>query len=387
MNGHRFQSTVARCALFAFAFLAVTGLFASVLALQADAQQQVELQGKVRRGQEVVVPAGETVNGDLIAMGGQIRIEGRVLGDLVAFGSQIDVDGDVLGDVLAAGGRVRLAGTIGGDLRVAAGQLALSGPVREDVLATAGEFALTSRATVQDLIFAAGQTRVDGTVAGNVLGVTGSYARTGSVSGTEKVSVNQRRQRARPTVARRVLNAIRRYIAIIAFGLLLLLLAPRFLQSATAAARERPAASFGIGILAFVAFFVAVFVIVLATGIVAALLGLLGFRGVAGLAVFGSVLAIAALVFAFLVAVLYLAYIVVGLVIGRLLLRGSAPVTRPLAALLVGVLVLVVLRTIPVLGSAVAIVAVPLGLGALFLLLWPRRTPEPPAPPPPVPAV
>src|SRR6266545_1055208 len=85
----------------AIAFLAVAlaSLSATTLA------QQTELGGKVRSGQEVVVPAGETVQGDLITSAGTVRIDGRV-------------DGDLAGSVLGATGSYTRAGSVGGSEQV-----------------------------------------------------------------------------------------------------------------------------------------------------------------------------------------------------------------------------------------------------------------------------
>jgi uncharacterized protein (DUF342 family) len=87
----------------------------------ASAVQQTELGGKVRSGREVVIPATETVRGDLIASGGTVRIEGRVDGDLVASGGQVTVAGTITGDLLAAAGSTTISGTVHGDARVATG--------------------------------------------------------------------------------------------------------------------------------------------------------------------------------------------------------------------------------------------------------------------------
>src|SRR5215216_1597039 len=84
--------------------------------------QQTELGGKVRSGREVTVPAGETVQGDLIASGGTVRIDGRVDGDLVASGGQVTVAGTITGDLVAAAGSTTISGTVDGDARLATGQ-------------------------------------------------------------------------------------------------------------------------------------------------------------------------------------------------------------------------------------------------------------------------
>jgi hypothetical protein len=54
--------------------------FVLVMLSAAALVQETELGGKLRSGQEVVVPAGETVAGDLYASAGTVRIEGRVRG-------------------------------------------------------------------------------------------------------------------------------------------------------------------------------------------------------------------------------------------------------------------------------------------------------------------
>src|SRR5919106_1302207 len=128
-----------------------------VLGLPAVALAQSELLGgKFRTGDEVVIPAGEEVAGDLYASAGSVRIEGTVQGDLVATGGQVTV---------SSGGEV-------------------------------GE----------DLVFGTGSTTLAGRVVGDVLGSTGSYDRTGDIGGTEDVRINQGRAREEPTAADRVLD-------------------------------------------------------------------------------------------------------------------------------------------------------------------------------------
>src|SRR5215216_7024531 len=91
------------------------------------AAQQTELGGKVRSGREVTVPAGESVQGDLVASGGTVRIDGRVDGDLVATGGQVIVAGTVTGDVLVGAGSTTISGQVDGDARVASGQVRIEG--------------------------------------------------------------------------------------------------------------------------------------------------------------------------------------------------------------------------------------------------------------------
>jgi hypothetical protein len=349
----------------------------------AAAAQQSELGGKVRSGREVTIPAGETVQGDLIASAGTVRVDGRVDGDLVASGGQVIVAGTVTGDVLVGAGSTTISGEVGGDLRAGAGQARIEGRVGEDVTLGVGQATVTSEAQIGgDLIFGAGRMQMDGTVDGNVLGSTGNYTRGGSIEGSEQVNVEQPEPAREPTPADRVVDALQRYVSILVVGVLLLWLLPRVLGGAAEAARRRPLVSFGVGILGFVGVIVALVLVVLVTVLVAIVLGLLGLGSLAGMTAFGGLLVTLLIVFLFILAVAFVAQATVGLALGRLLVRGEgrSPFLGRLGALALGVLAVVLVASIPVAGGFLEALLVLLGLGALLLMARPRRQlAEPPA--------
>jgi len=275
------------------AFLAV-----ALASLSVAAAQQTELGGKVRSGQEVTVPAGETVQGDLIASAGTVRIDGRVDGDLVASGGQVTVAGTVTGDVLAGAGSTTISGEVGGDLRAGTGQARIEGRVGEDVLLGAGQATVARGAQIGgDLIFGTGRMVMDGAVTGSVLGSTGDYTRGGSVGGSEKVNVQQPEEEREPTLADRAVDALRRYVSILVIGVLLLWLLPRVIRGAADAARGRPLVSFGVGILGFIGVIVLLVLVILVTVLVAIALALLGLGSLTGVTVFGGILVAAIIVY------------------------------------------------------------------------------------------
>jgi hypothetical protein len=342
----------------------------------AAAAQQNELGGKVRSGQEVTIPAGETVRGDLVASGGTVRVDGRVDGDLVASGGQVTVAGTVTGDVLVGAGSTTISGDVGGDLRAGTGQARIEGRVGEDVLLGAGQATVTSGARIGgDLIFGTGRMRLDGSVAGNVLGSTGNYSKGGSVSGTEQVNVRQPEAAREPTLADRAVDVLRRYVSILVIGVLLLWLLPRVLRGAADATRRRPLLSLGVGILGFFAVIVLLVLVILVTVLVAIVLGLLGLGSLTGVTVFGGILVAGIIVFLFVLAVAFAAQATVGLALGRLLFRGAGG-SFPgwLGALALGLLVVVLIVAVPVVGGWLEALVVLLGLGALLLTARPRRT-------------
>lgn len=338
--------------------------------------QESRLGGKVRAGGNVVVLAGETISGDLYASGGQVRIEGTVEGDLVAMGGQVQVSGEVTGDVMAASGNVDVSGNVGGDVRAGAGQVSISGSVGEDVSAGAGQVTVTSSGRVgQDLLFGTGQTTLDGRVDGNVLGATGDYRRRGTVGGTEDVTVS--RKRAALTVEDRLLGALRRFASILIVGALLLWLAPRVVDGAAQRLRRRPLASLGVGVLSIVGFLVLVVGLILVAVLLSIGLGLVRLGDLVGVTIFGTWTLLTVLGFMFFVLAAFGAQAGVGLALGRLAV-GASPDARRWAALFLGVLIVVVISSIPAVGGWLAFLIALLGLGAIILEMWPRRSaPQP----------
>lgn len=358
--------------LIVFLAVALTSLSATATT------QQSELDGKVRRGgREVVIPASETVQGDLIATAGTVRVDGRVDGDLVATGGQVTVAGTVTGDVLVGAGSTTVSGEVGGDLRAGTGQARIEGRVGEDVLLGAGQATITSGSQIGgDLIFGTGRMQMDGTVDGSVLGSTGNYTRGGSVSGSERVNLAQPEEAQEPTVADRILDTLRRYLSILVIGVLLLWLLPRMFRRAADTARERPLLSLGVGFLGFIGVIVALVLLILITVLVAVVLGLLGLGSLAGVTVFAGLLVAAIVVFLLVLAMGFVAQAVVGLALGRLVVRTDGRSFRgSLGALALGVLVVALVAAIPVVGGWLEALVVLVGLGALLLLARAGRRP------------
>ena len=338
----------------------------------AAATQQTELGGKVRRaGREVVIPAGETVQGDLIASASTVRVDGRVDGDLVASGGQVIVAGTVTGDALIGAGSSTISGEVDGDLRAGVGQARIEGRVNEDVLLGAGQATVASGSQIGgDLIFASGRMEMNGAVAGSVLGSTGNYTRGGSVGDSERVNLAEpSREEREPTVADRVVDAVRRYVSILVIGVLLLWLLPRLFRGAADSARRRPLPSLGVGVLGFIGVIVGLILLLLVTVLVAVVLGLLGLGSLTGITLFAGLLVAAMVVFLLVLAVGFAAQAVVGLALARLVLRGDGrSFLASLGALALGVLVVILVAAIPVIGGWLEALMVLLGVGALVLM-------------------
>lgn len=360
----------------------LTAALLLVISATAVVAEDEPLGGKLRTGENVTVPAGETVEGDLYAASDTIVIDGTVEGDLVAAGWDIQVNGTVSGDLIAAGGTVTVAGTVEGDARLAGGQLTVSGDVGEDLLLAGGQAAITASGSVgEDVIAAAGQLSIAGSVAGSVEGGAGTYERTGTVGGDENVAVGDDDDNL-------IIDALKHFVMVVLIGALALWLMPGLTRASAEAIRRRPLAAFGSGLIAALGWLLGVIGVVVVIILAAIIFGLIGFGELAGLISIAGITAILVGSLAFFIVCAYLADALVGLALAGLLRREPGSRWLDLGLLAAGAAVVVLLTSLPVAGGWIKLVVAILGLGGLAVAAWTgwrgrRGTPiVEPAPPP-----
>ncbi|HEY7940383.1 MAG TPA: hypothetical protein VID25_00430 [Candidatus Limnocylindrales bacterium] len=378
--------------------LALLSVLLLLIALEASSVLATSsLGGKVRYADTVVVPATETVASDLYLFGGTVTMDGTVHGDLVAAGGNVQVGGKVDGDIIVGGGTVVLTGPVGGAIRAGAGQLTVSGDVQRDVLAGSGTLLITSGAHVGgDLIFAAGQTTLNGDVAGSIQGQASTYARSGAVGGTEDVTITPTTASVAAPAATPesvILGALRHFIVVLLFGALALWLMPRGLRAADEVVRRRPLPALGTGVVALFGYAVLIVALLVLMVVLAIAFGLLTLGSLVAVDVVTWLLATGGITLGFILAAAFIADGVVGLALGRLVLR-NATVGRwqELAVLAAGAAVVVIGTSVPLIGPWIKLVVVLLGLGALAMVAWAtwkgrRAAPALAGPMPPLPPV
>jgi cytoskeletal protein CcmA (bactofilin family) len=403
--------------------LLVLAFLAGTVALLAEVERRAD--------QTVVVGPGEVVGDDLYASGELVRIEGTVRGDLVAVAREVIVEGTVEGDVIAAGQAVSITGTVGDDVRIA-GQVLHLGPearVGDDVVAAGFSLEAQNGSSIGGTILTFGyQALLAGEVAESVRGALAALELAGTVERDLEVKVGPRGERAppafgstpiaiptvasgltladgariggdlryespdeaeiasgaavagevayqpapsdeEPTASDRILDALRRFAALLLVGGLLLLFAPGWTAGLAATVRERPLPSLGWGLVFLLAAIAACLVLALATAFVAAILGFATLTGLAVTTVALGVLGELGLGVGLILTCAYFTAVVVGLAGGRLVLgRTNEPARgRLFAALALGALVLVLLGLVPYLGALIGFLVPLLGLGALWL--------------------
>jgi cytoskeletal protein CcmA (bactofilin family) len=425
--------TFGRRSLFVFASLVLLGslLFvSSAWAIETRGGQNVTIGANEVVEDDLYVAANTvtvegTVRGDLVAAGGTVRVDGgTVEGDVISAGQTVIINGMVEDDVRIAG-QALLVGedaqveddliaagysletepgsTVGGELLYGGYQALVAGNVGENLRGGMTAFELDaevggnvnvdvdgggaqpagtqfapSPAAVPIPPVSPGLTLTDTAQVGGDLryesSSRGDIAPGAQIDGD--VSYEQRPaeevQPAQRGALAVLLESVRRFVVLLLIGLLLVWLAPRLVRGVADTLRSQPLLSLGWGVLDFLIVGVLVFVVLVATILLTIVFGLVTLGGLIPAIVSIGVLTDAVLVVAFLISITYLAPVVVSFLGGRMLLGQfqTDRATGRVLPLVIGILLYVILRAVPILGAVVALVVVLLGLGALSVWAW-----------------
>lgn len=354
---------------------------------------------------QTVIVNGQ-VDGDMLAAGQTVTVGGTIADDVRITGAtlSLDDDADVGDDVVAAGysfdaapgssiagtflyggNQARLAGEVAGDVEVGAAGVEISGHVGGDVNADVGTpddispispFAFMPGASPAPAI-AGGLTVSDSAEIDGSLAYTSSRQfsiPSGAVAGAlqfqDRIAEEQAAQQ-RSRILQGVLRHLRRGIALLLVGLLLLWIAPSWTGRAAAQLRVKPLPSVGWGLVAFASFLAAILVAILVGAALSVSFGFINLGNLALASAFLGAFTVFALALIFGLAAAFLTKVLVSYWGGRLILAqfGAEPAERAFWSLLLGITLLVPLLAIPVLGGVLNLIAVTAGLGALWLLV------------------
>ena len=369
------------------------------------------------------VPAGTTVDSDVILYGDNVVISGNVDGDVLAIGRKVTVDGEVSGSMVLGGENVTVNSPVGGTVYVGAANLELG--EQADLnrnLYFAGLSLSTQEGSVigRDLLAASLGATLAGEVNGSTKAIIGaleffrvfmdnfgdsfttsqsnllSSIPTGEtvkmparvraynfagigVSGllravdiSESVTYQQGGGVDWEQVGEWSVDRLRVLVTLLIFGLLAIWLIPKVITGSADKLREKPLPGTGFGLLALVIAFnllgvvLLLFVIILVVGL------FLGFATMWELAwafmalgFFG--LGLAATIFGLFV--LYISKVIVAYLVGYVILNRFVPnvVRYKILSLLLGLVIYVLLVGIPILGWVIGLLVTALGLGAAWL--------------------
>jgi cytoskeletal protein CcmA (bactofilin family) len=343
-----------------------------------------------RRGDFVEVPQDETVKGDIFLFGHRARVNGTVEGDVYIFSEDASVTGTVKGDVIAFAQSLHITGQVDGNVRACTNNITISGNVTRNVLTFDESVNLDGAAKIsgsmtvfvkslsldghlgRDLLVFSEHTGISGTVGGGIRAKGDSL----DISSTAVVNGPIRFEGGRPAevspqaklvspVEYHKLEHKPKYMeghyyvwqviwiaAFVLYGLVLFQLMPKFSQEAVANV-ERYGASFGLGVLLF--FGVPIAALIACATVVGLFIGVSTF---------------------FLwYATLYYAQIVVGAAVGQWMLGKTSETWPLIGRMALGVIVVRLCTTIPVVGGWVKFGLMVWGMGAASLALYRRLQP------------
>jgi cytoskeletal protein CcmA (bactofilin family) len=340
-----------------------------------------------RSGKTIIINSDEVVNDDLYLTANTILVDGTINGDLTTFGRSVSIKGVVKGGVLAAGETVKIGGEVSRAVRAAGRNLIVDGNFDGDVLLAGDKIHINDQTQITgSLVFAGRNISVDGSVKDGIKGYGQEVIIDSQIKGDVELEVEElvvlprtridgdliygsdqdadiqsgaqisgMITRNPPSPDRERLpswRSISTGIGFVAFfmslltGLIIVLLAPKWLESTTDYIIAKPGPSVGWGA-----------VILFATPVAA----LIAFIIVIGIPVSLITLALYAIA-------IYISQIPVCLLIGRWIISRFRSVEGKaimFGALALGLFIYRILRMIPFLGGLIVLAAILFGLGAM----------------------
>ena len=396
--------------------LALAIIVVALFAVPQAAQAQWIVRGDT-------IPAGEVIENDVILTGTNVTVNGTVNGDVVAVGSSVSINGTTTGSLVVAGREVSLNGEVGGSVYVAGRTLRLGPASQIDHNVHFGGVLLDSAQGSKigrDLVAASVRASI-GSEIGRGLnaiiallsfhGKIGFSPQEGSAGelgfwqpgtgepsesllfvglGGQKVAgyaapmriplFQQSGESGGVGVPEWFVARLGELVALLLVGALAVWLLPSWLDRSAGSLRGRPLAATGYGVLAAIIFVNGIGIALLLAAMLVGVGLWLGSVTLWELAFLFWGIGFSLLVLAgslFALAVFYGSKVIVAYLVGFLILKRLAPraAAHRIVALLLGLAIYMLLRAIPHLGWVIEIVAIILGLGAIWLVAFRKREP------------
>ena len=296
-----------------------------------------------------------------------------VPGNITEAGYQLIINGDVNNQINFWGSALHINGTVGDNVNATVGNSESTGassqietlllPFFKLELIDPG-LTLTRRGNINGDLEYRGPT--EGVIMGRVEGASIYYA-----PETAVVDVNDFSQSARQ-FRRYFESVVREFITLIVVAAFLLLLVPKYIERPLRDLQVRPISVFGVGLLSFILSFPIVLIIASVSLVFMILLTRLALGNVAFFA--GIVLGLANIGIAsvFYFTAIYIGRVVFGLAIGKVIVRVlrikpfESNLRNTILSTVIGVWILSMGVTVPIVGIVVNAIAMFMGLGAIM---------------------
>lgn len=347
----------------------------------------------LRTGVSPSVGANQVVDNTLWIAGQTVDVAGSVNGDVFCAGQDVVISGHVSGDVICAAQTITISGRVDGNIRVAASTVTVTGSATGNATIAAQSFTQTAGSSIggdvsiaganlnlngtigRDALLAGSTIQIDGSIGRNVKAETPNLSLASSANIAGNLNYTSQNDLSRAAGARVAGTTTRTeptnpqrntfadmfwakvgfdlfaLVALLFMGIILILIAPRMFNSVTTIKSSDIWKPLLVGLVAMIV--VPVLVIISMSTIIGLPLGFL-------------------IMFAWII-VWMIAIIVAGYWLGRVMMPKQRNV---ILLMLVGVVVLAVIMSIPILGGIVWFLASLLGSG-LILMNIQKRLPKP----------
>jgi hypothetical protein len=365
------------------------------------------------------------VNGDLVMSGGDVEVTGVVNGNLAFAGQSLSLSGVVKGSVFFIGGGLELGpsavvgrnvlfngfgmemepgSSVGRDAIVGGYQASLAGQIERDVQAevTALEIEGNIGRNVTAKVSGPGEGFSDGfqwpglpqpieaglRVAedahiGGALVYTSPVDQSDAIHATPEggITYEPAEKKAALSPGQRagqwLLARTRDFLTLLVLGGLVVWRVPALLNRLADQARAKPLPSAGKGLVIVIAGYVGAFVLAGLILVLGILMGVVTLGRLAGV-IFGvGFSGLAMTVALFTLCVAYISKLIVAYLIGKWVVQRLVPQQTDNVgwSFVLGVVLYIFLRSIPVLGWLIGVVATLIGMGAMWLLFYEQRHP------------
>lgn len=353
----------------------------------------VVLAFSVKTDNSIYVPSGETVEGNLYAAGSSITIDGTVNGDIICGARSLNINGEVKGDIICAAQNINLRGDIKGSVRLASENATIDSKIQKGLQFFGATLILGQSSEVGwDAFVAAETVNAQGKINGDLHGGLTQAQISGEVGKDVRLRIDQRPRIKDPLLVtesaiiqgnlfytashegkinegatingdygftekkqaitqKDVLNKFWTFIislfSALIVGLVLITIAKSQLEKSSKSIIEKPLGALGWGVaIMFLAPLCCIIMLATIIGIPLALIALAAW-----------------------ISALYISKIVTGIALGKIIndkYRQEKPLS-PVWQMIVGIVATWILINVPFLGWVLALFAIWLGLGGLWL--------------------
>ena len=143
---------------------------------------------EIREGDEIIIE--DMISESLYVAGGSISIDAQIDGDVTAFGGSININSPIEDDIMACGGQVSINAPIGKTAHVCGGSININSEIGGDLTVGGGNI-IINEDVEGDIRVIGGNVVINGEIDGDILATAGNIIINGPVSGSLAITAEE----------------------------------------------------------------------------------------------------------------------------------------------------------------------------------------------------